>query len=119
MFLRVAPFLAMLITLLLLAACDTGTSSMPTPRPEYLTEEIPPCVPVPGSLADPCEPGALPLSGGGLGYAGYEPHGLRHYMELTSVHVAHLVLRGAYLPGTVRCKDNRVRFRHPPYTDFE
>ena len=115
MFMRVAPFLAMLITLLLLAACDTGTSSMPTPGPEYLTEEIPPCVPVPGSSVDPCEPGALPLSGGGLGYAGYEPHGLRHYMELTSVHVAHLVLRGAYLPGTVRCKDNRVRFRYPPY----
>ena len=115
MFLRVAPFLAMLITLLLLAACDTGTSSMPTPGPEYLTEEIPPCVPVPGSSVDPCEPGALPLPGGGLGYAGYEPHGLRQFMELTSVHVAHLVLRGAYLPGTVRCKDNRVRFRYPPY----
>ena len=61
---------------------------MPTPTPEYLTEEIPPCAPVPGSSVDPCEPGASSLSGGGLGYAGSEPHGLRYYMELTSVHVA-------------------------------
>ena len=32
--------------------------------------------------------------------------------------MSHLVLRGAYLPGTVRCIDLGIRFRHPPYTDI-
>ena len=103
----------------LLSACDgepmPDPTVTPTPTPEYLTEEIPPCAPVPGSLADPCEPGALPLSGGGLGYAGSEPRGLRYYIEFGPVHVVHLVLRGAYLPGTVRCVNDGVRFRYPPY----
>ena len=118
MFLRVAPFLAMLITLLLLAACDTGTSSMPTPGPEYLTEEIPPCAPVTGSSVDPCEPRASSSSGGGLLSIGTEPWGLRDFLELTNVHVPHLVLRGTYLPGTVRCIDHGIRYRRPPYTDW-
>ena len=106
----------------LLSACDgepmPDPTVTPTPTPEYLTEEIPPCAPVPGSLADPCEPGASSLSGGGLENAGYEPHGLRYFMEGSDVHVSHLVLRGAYLPGTVRCMDHGILFRNPPYTDL-
>ncbi len=34
----------------------------PTPELQYLTQEIPPCTPAPGSSVDPCEPG----SGGAL-----------------------------------------------------
>ena len=29
--------------------------------------------------------------------------------------MTHVVLRGSFLPGSVRCKDNGVRFRAPPY----
>ena len=46
---------------------------------------------------------------------GSEPRGLRYYIEFGPVHVVHLVLRGAYLPGTVRCVNDGVRFRYPPY----
>ena len=40
------------------------------------------------------------------------------YRGVSKVSVSHLVLRGAYLPGTVRCIDLGIRFRHPPYTDI-
>ena len=105
--------------LLLLAACDTGEPSTPTPTPApaYLTEEIPPCTSVPGSSVDPCEPRHSSSSSGGLVDIGSEPHGLRYFMEVDEVHVSHLVLRGVYLPGTVRCIDHGVRFRYPPYED--
>ena len=37
----------------------TPTSTpTPTPAPEYLTQEIPPCTPDPGSSVDPCDPHA-------------------------------------------------------------
>ena len=111
-----------LLVVAFLSACDgeptPDPTATPTATPEYLTEEIPPCTPMAGSLVDPCEPGASSLSGGGLGVAGPEPHGLRFSLEAGStVHVSHLALRGAYLPGTVRCIDHGIRFRHPPYTD--
>ena len=89
----------------------------PTPAPAYLTEEIPPCTSVPGSSVDPCEPRHSSSSSGGLVDIGSEPHGLRYFMEVDEVHVSHLVLRGVYLPGTVRCIDHGVRFRYPPYED--
>ena len=109
--------------LLLLAACDTGEPRGPSPTSEYLTEEIPPCAPVPGSSKDPCEPGASsPSSGGGLDSVGDEPWGLRFYLGgnegQSSILVAHIVLRGTFLPGTVRCVDHGVRFRPPPYSDM-
>ena len=103
---------------LALAACDTGEPSVSTPNPEYMTGEITPCVPVPGSSVDPCEPDVPMLTGGGLENAGYAPWGLRYYLDeggKNKVHVAHMVLRGTYLPGTVRCKDHGTRFRPPPY----
>ena len=125
MLLRTTPYWAMLAALALaLAACDTGESSLPAPTsvPAYLTEEIPPCEPVADSVVDPCETGATyPSSGGGLELIGSEPWGLRFYLggspSQSSVHVAHLVLRGTFLPGTVRCVDQGVRFRPPPYSD--
>ena len=119
MFLRSVQYWAMLAALLMLAACDTGEPSAPTTAPVYLTEEIPPCTPVPGSSVDPCEPGASFMSSesGSVGL-GDAPRGLRFYLDADGqlqVSVAHLVVRGAYLPGTVRCTDNGVRFWLPPY----
>ena len=32
-------------------------AAIPSAAPEYLTEEIPPCTPLPDSSVDPCEPG--------------------------------------------------------------
>ena len=123
MFLRAVPHWAVVAALALaLAACDTGESSLPAPTsvPAYLTEEIPPCEPVPESANDPCEPGASSLkSGGGSQDAGSAPWGMRYYLGgvdgLSDVHVAHLVLRGTYLPGTARCAANGLPFRPPPY----
>ena len=117
---RVAPTVAVFGSLLLLlAACDTGERPTPTPTPAYLTEEIPPCTPVTGSSADPCEPGPSSLAGGVLYNMGSEPQGIRYFFGgiegRSSVHVGHLVLRGTYLPGTVRCVNNGVRSRFPLY----
>ena len=55
---RAVPIAAVLGSfLLLLAACETTPlstpPSTPTPAPEYLTEEIPPCTPVHGSSGGP------------------------------------------------------------------
>ena len=103
--------------LLLLAACDTGESSLPAPTtvPAYLTEEIPPCEPEPGSANDPCEPGGHALMpGGGLYMIGPEPRGIRVFLD-RSTNASHLVVRGTFLPGTIRCIDNRVPHRSPAY----
>ena len=103
-----------------LAACEpVPKDQKDATAPEYLTEEIPPCEPVPGSSVDPCEPGASFMSSesGSVGI-GDAPRGLRYFLDADGqlkVSVAHLVVRGAYLPGTVRCTDNGVRFRLPPY----
>ena len=111
---RAVPTAAVLGSLLLLlAACDTGEP----PGADYLTEEIPPCEPVAGSSVDPCEPRLSSSSGGGQFNIGAVPHGLRYFMEPGRIHVTHLVLRGTYLPGTVRCIDHGVLFRNPPYSD--
>ena len=119
---RAVPTAAVLGSLLLLlAACDTGEPSESTPQLEYITGEIPPCEPAAGSKVDPCESGvSFPSSGGGLEFIDSEPWDLQYFLGgsagQSSVHVAHLVLRGTFLPGTVRCADQGVRFRPPPYS---
>ena len=105
------------------------TVPAPSPTPEYLTEEIPPCTPAPGSSADPCSPG-----GELTGVTGEDAHGsavaqgssyILHEGQLdlryrlrgsSSLHVPHLVLRGTYLPRTVRCTaGDRLRWpSHAP-----
>ena len=123
MFLRAAPFFAMLITLLLLAACEASPPSStpphtPTPAPEYLAEEIPPCTPVAGSLVDPCEPDLLWSDGDGLYEIGPEPRGVQHFLGDGSygwAHLTHLVVRGAFLPGAIRCTSEGGVFRPPSY----
>ena len=125
MFLRAAPFFAMLITLLLLAACEASPPSStpphtPTPAPEYLAEEIPPCMPAAGSPVDPCEPDLLWSDGAGIYGIGSEPRGLRLFLGDGSygwASLTHLVVRGAFLPGAVRCTSEGDLFRPPSYLD--
>ena len=83
----------------------TSTPTIP-PAPQYLTDEIPPCTPVKGASVDPCEPGEATILSGGLGEFGSEPWSIRVFLDSDrgdGFIVAHVVLRGAYVPGTVRC----------------
>ena len=92
---------------------------IPTPSPYtgYLTEEIPPCTPVEGSSVDPCDPDA-PLTEYCLGCTrlGDEPLSIREVLNgfPPPSWVPHLVVRGTYIPGTVRCTAGSV-FRQSPY----
>lgn len=93
----------------------TLTTNQP-PRPDYLVGEIPPCTPATGSTVDPCEPDRRPL----IEYIGMidlpeEPDSVQYFLEGTRAHVPHIVLRGTYLPGTVRC--TTTVFRPRPYLD--
>ena len=97
----------------------------PTATPSGMAE-IPPCTPVPGSSVDPCkagrglfnatsgsmtallaDPPAVPYSVGdhldGLGWSTFE--------------VVHIVVRGTYLPGTVRCTSGNS-FRVPSHLEL-
>ena len=77
------------------------------------TEEIPPCTPVPGSPIDPCEPDVALISGHGFEDIGSEPWSVRFYLDDSRgrILVPHLVVRGTYIPGTVRCiADNTARY---------
>ncbi len=91
-------------------ALSPGAASLGEEIPKEAPRgEIPPCTPVPGSPVDPCEPDAPPIETGGIAsyipYLGDEPTSVR---DLLDDHpppgdVTHLVLRGTYLPNTVRC----------------
>ena len=90
-----------------LAPVSTQTAT-PGAAPTYLTEEIPPCTPAPGSSVDPCEPsakGTLITEPGSLLI--FEPtllvDDLLNSSPTTPLYTTHVVLRGTYLPGTVRC----------------
>ena len=109
--------------LLLLGACDSPQSN-PTENAavEYLTEEIPPCTPVAGSSVDPCEPDAeqflLTAGGGEVSMEFGEPPSMRDLLNITRGHVSHIVLRGTYLPNTVRCTAGNP-YRPPSYLSYE
>ena len=101
-------------------------SSLPsaTPDLQYLLDEIPPCTPVPGSSVDPCDPDAPPFEMGMAHYApelGDEPINVREMLDGLSSPpdwVTHLIVRGTYLPGTVRCTSGDL-FRLPSYLEYE
>ena len=62
-----------------------------------------------GSPVDPCQPGASGRdAGSGSGVdPGTEPKSVRFFLGTSmaaGTHAAHVVLRGTYLPGTVRCE---------------
>ena len=118
---RVKPAFALvvaaIVALFLFAACDLfARDQTETTAPKYLTQEIPSCTPVEGSTVDPCEPGVPWMSRSS--YGGSEPDGMRFLLEPLSpfpVWVTYIVLRGTFLPGTVRCDADGKRFRPPPY----
>ncbi len=92
---------------------STQTSTS-VPGASYLAEEIPPCTPVTGSSVDPCEQGAegaLIASSGGLIIFDV-PLGVKSIFNgapTTPAYTTHVVLRGTYIPGTVRCTSGHPR----------
>ena len=78
------------------------------------TGEIPPCTPIQGSSVDPCEPDVAQVSSnGGIVNIGPQPWSVRHLLDggRGSLLEGHLVVRGTYIPGTVRCiADNTARY---------
>ena len=107
-------FRAVLIGLLLASLVLTLAACRP--------DETPPCTPAPGSSVDPCELDVqLPRmggAGGGIIDLGDEPRSLRELLDGYVPWVPHLVLRGTYLPGTVRCTAGD-RLRLHSYEDPE
>ena len=73
-----------------------------------LTKEIPPCSPLTSSAVDPCEPNAeqYAITSGGAGHRrdlGDEPSNMREALEFVPTFLSHIVIRGTYIPRTVRC----------------
>ena len=94
----------------------------PTPAPTYLAEEIPPCTPLPGSSVDPCQPRARRTDAANTGAGSRGPVPL-HVKDLLAIPTLpfynnHIVLRGTYLPGTVRCTSGH-RVLDPFYAIYE
>ena len=84
----------------------------------YLTEEIPPCQPAAGSSTDPCASQEGQQLGGSseasLYFGDDEPFGVAAFVSgfsLTSS--THLIVRGTYLPNSVRCSLQEIRDRDP------
>ena len=117
---RITPVAAIAALLLLLVACQDSpekASRSPVPTPAatpspytgYLTEEIPPCTPIAGSSKDLCEPaGPIEMFGaaGGINpaYDTEAPLSIRQFLDGSSLpFIPHIVLRGTYIPDTVRC----------------
>ena len=74
----------------------------------YLTEEIPPCTPIPGSSVDPCEPDVkIQTQVAGVGSGGIflydQPQTVREFLDGPISFIPHIVLRGTYIPDTARC----------------
>ena len=123
---RIVPVAAAIAMLLLLLAACEGAPQTPTPTPSpytgYLTEEIPPCTPIAGSSVDPCKPDAeqFLLTAGGSDFSMEfgEPPSMRDLLNITEGHISHIVLRGTYLPGTIRCTAGNP-LRTPSYLSPE
>ena len=127
MFARMIRIAALTVVLATAVVCERAAEG------EYLAEEIPPCTPVANSDVDPCEPGAvlpapsagllLARSHGGIGShsppLGTTPRTIRSMIDGTvQPFVTHVVIRGTYLPGTVRCTSDHP-FRPHPYEDLD
>ena len=113
---RQATVVFSITVITLLAACG---DEPPTYRYSgYLTEDIPPCQPAVGSSTDPCAGQDGQLAGGEASlYIGEdEPLGVEHFVYGFGWSSAvHLVVRGTYLPNTVRCAPTGMDSRYPSY----
>ena len=93
----------------------------PSPAPQYLTEEIPPCTPISGFDVDPCEPDVKIEALGGRGldriFDHDRPFTVRDFLDGSSIgFIPHIVLRGTYIPDTVRCTSGNP-YRIPTYIE--
>ncbi len=80
--------------------------------PEYLTEIVPTCSPIEGTDLDPCGSGDTvaafgptgTVAGVGPTSGGFRPVSIQSYLNGTSlIAVPHIVARGTFVPGSVRC----------------
>ena len=99
-----------------LSAQLPAPSPIPSPSVDYLAEEIPPCTPIKETPVDPCEPGWEPYGdiSAMMHYVGEEPFDMHYFLDVGTTFVAHIVVRGTYVPGTVRCLSGD-RFLLPSY----
>ena len=101
-----------------LLACQACSGQ---PEHEYLTEQIPACTPAPGVDVDPCDPQAPPIDFGLERYSDSVPLTVPEMLagNPPPAYATHLVLRGTYLPDTVRCTVGEP-YRPPSYlgSDF-
>ena len=99
-------------------ALNSTQTAKTAPAPTYLNEEIPPCTPVTGSSVDPCEPrvGRSETTGTGSSMLSDLPYLVSDLLGLSwlPLSATHVVLRGTYLPGTVRCTSGN-HIRRPSY----
>ena len=84
---------------------------------------IPPCTPVEGSERDPCEPDLTQSSDANvrsINLLGDEPWPIREYLDSGDglLRTGHIVVRGQYIPGTVRCETRNID-RAQPYTTLK
>ena len=116
-----ATALLILMAVLLWAACTGGSPPTPLEFSGYLQEDIQPCRPAASSEVEPCEALESPWDvGEGSVSIGYEPRSARYYLgdgQTGWSRVAHLVVRGTYLPGTVRCAPVGPPARFPSWKE--
>ena len=94
-------------------AARTATPTIPTPAAipsaRQPAGDIPPCAPVEGSSVDPCEPDWSTPGGGGISPYRLNDDGAPNYSlgdhlgGFNDYAVPHIVVRGTYLPNTIRC----------------
>ena len=108
--------LAVLSIVFVSCSDDQPTPVQPSEH-QYLTQEIPPCTPIAGSSVDPCEPDVPPFGGRTSAYLGDQPLSIREMLDddpPPPAWVPHVMLRGTYLPNTIRCTTGDS-FRVPAY----
>lgn len=110
------------VPVLIFVACNDGQSAVvQTSTPEYLTQGIPPCMPLAGSSVDPCldeEPYLTTAGGSEHADFGDGPRSVRELLGYARSYVTHLVLRGTYLTDTVRCTADNP-FHPPSYLSYD
>ena len=119
---RTFALLLLMLALAVSAACSRAPDPTPSPYTGYLTEGIPPCTPVEGISVDPCESDDK-IVATLFGYGDFpvflfdEPFPVRDFLDGSSLFsAAHVVLRGTYIPNTVRCTSGNP-YRVPSYVE--
>ena len=109
------------VFLLLALACGKEPPATTYQYTGYLTEEIPPCQPAAGSSTDPCasqEGQQLGGSEASLYFGDDEPFGVAAFVSGFSwTWSTHLVVRGTYLPNSVRCAPAGAQWRLPTFVE--